>query len=106
VVRPGDEPALQSDPPLVGTLKREGFSVAIETNGTAPLRARPDWICVSPKAGTELLVTSGDELKLVFRQDGALPERFEPLAFSHFLLQPMDGPDRERFTSDAVDYGK
>ena len=106
VVLTGGEPALQMDEALVEALRREGFYVAIETNGTVPLRARPDWICMSPKAGTELAVTSGDELKLVFRQEGAPPERFESLAFRHFLLQPMDGPDRSRFTREAIDYCK
>ena len=106
VVLTGGEPALQMDAPLVETLQREGYFVALETNGTLPLRARPDWICVSPKATTELAVTSGDELKLVFRQDDALPERFERLAFRHFLLQPMDGPQRERFVREAIEYCK
>jgi len=106
VVLTGGEPALQMDEPLVEALKRQGFYVAIETNGTVPLRAQPDWVCVSPKAATELAVTSGDELKLVFRQEDAPPERFERLAFRHFLLQPMDGPDRARFTREAIEYCK
>jgi 7-carboxy-7-deazaguanine synthase (Cx14CxxC type) len=100
----GGEPALQLDAPLMDALHREGFEVAIETNGTVSLAARPDWICVSPKADAPLRVTKGDELKLVYRQDDALPERFEGLGFRHFLLQPMDGPERARFTREAVEY--
>jgi 7-carboxy-7-deazaguanine synthase (Cx14CxxC type) len=106
IVLTGGEPALQVDQALVDALHRGGFTVAIETNGTVPLQAAPDWVCVSPKAATELAVRGGDELKLVYRQAEALPERFEALAFRHFLLQPMDGPDRERFTAEAVEYCK
>jgi 7-carboxy-7-deazaguanine synthase (Cx14CxxC type) len=106
VVLTGGEPALQVDQALTQSLHAAGFEIAIETNGTVPLRGGIDWICVSPKAGTDLVVTKGSELKLVFRQQGAPPERFERLAFRHFLLQPMDGPDRERFTAEAVAYCK
>jgi 7-carboxy-7-deazaguanine synthase len=106
VVLTGGEPALQMDAPLLEALQREGFCVAIETNGTTPLRARPDWICVSPKAGAGLVVTSGDELKLVYEQEGAPPERYARLDFRHFLLQPMDGPRREDFTRRAIEYCK
>jgi len=104
VVCTGGEPALQLDAALVDALHARGFRVAIETNGTVPLRAPVDWLCVSPKAGAPLAVTAGDELKLVFPQPGAPPERFEGLAFARFSLQPMDGPERERNTALAARY--
>ena len=104
VVVTGGEPALQLDPALVQALHHAGFKVAVETNGTKPLPAGLDWVCVSPKADAPLAVRSGDELKLVFPQDLARPERFESLDFAHFLLQPMDGPDVERNTKLAADY--
>ncbi len=106
VVLTGGEPALQADQALIDRLHEAGLTVAIETNGTVPLEARFDWVCVSPKSTAELAVTQGDELKLVFRQLDAPPERFENLRFAHFLLQPMDGPDRVRHTRDAVEYCK
>lgn len=92
VVCTGGEPLLQLDEPLVETLHAEGFEVAIETNGTKLPPAGVDWVCVSPKAGTSLALTTGNELKLVFPQVGAEPERFDHLDFETFLLQPMDGP--------------
>ncbi len=105
VVCTGGEPLLQLDAPLVDALRAAGFEVAIETNGTQPLPPGGiDWICVSPKAGTELVVRAGNELKLVYPQPGAEPERFESLEFRHFFLQPMDGPSRESNTRLAVDY--
>ncbi len=104
VVCTGGEPLLQLDAPLVDALHAAGFEVAIETNGTLPVPAGVDWVCVSPKAGADLVVTEGDELKLVFPQDGAEPDRYEPLGFQHFFLQPMDGPDREAATAAAVAY--
>lgn len=104
VVATGGEPALQVDGSLVAALKAEDFRIGIETNGTRPLPAGLDWICVSPKAGTVLAQTSGDELKLVFPQPGGEPERFQHLAFRHFILQPMDGPQRDRNTRLAVQY--
>ncbi len=103
----GGEPLLQLDAELLGALHARGFVVAVETNGTLPLPPggeRVDWVCVSPKAGSELLLKSGDELKLVFPQPGAEPERYRGLAFRHFFLQPMDGPQREANTSQAVRY--
>ena len=100
----GGEPLLQLDQNLVDSLHRLNFEVAIETNGTRRPPRGLDWICVSPKAGTELVLRSGDELKLVFPQTGADPEEFQKLDFKHFLLQPMDGPDRERNTQLAVQY--
>ena len=92
VVLTGGEPALQIDGPLVDAFHARGFAVAIETNGTLPLPAGLDWICVSPKAGTALTVRRGHELKLVYPQTGAAPADFEALDFEHFLLQPMYGP--------------
>lgn len=104
IVCTGGEPLLQLDAPLVRAFHAVGFEVAIETNGTLPVPDGVDWVCVSPKAGAELAVTAGDELKLVFPQIGAEPERFEALAFDRFYLQPMDGPDREANTAAAVRY--
>lgn len=104
VVLTGGEPLLQVDEALVHALHTREFEIAVETNGTlAPPRGL-DWICVSPKAGAPLVLTRGDEIKLVYPQEGAEPARFEGLAFDHFLLQPMDGPDRQANTAAAVDY--
>lgn len=100
----GGEPALQIDRSLVEALHRRGFTVAVETNGTHPLPAGLDWICVSPKAGLALSQGEGDELKLVFPQAGAPPELYERLAFTHFFLQPMDGPERTRNAELAMAY--
>ncbi len=104
VVLTGGEPALQLDAPLIEALHAWDFEIAIETNGTLPLPWGIDWICVSPKADAALRVTVGDELKLVFPQALAMPERFEDLGFDYFFLQPMDGPDREKNTRLAIDY--
>lgn len=104
VVCTGGEPLLQLDAPLVEALHAEGFGVAIETNGTCLPPPGVDWICVSPKAGAELVLRHGDELKLVFPQPGAMPDRFEHLAFERFYLQPMDGPDVARHTQQALAY--
>ena len=104
VVCTGGEPLLQLDTPLVEAFHREGFEVAVETNGTRRVPAGVDWVCASPKAGADFLLTRGDELKLVFPQPGAEPERFERLDFKHFFLQPMDGPDRDANTRLAIDY--
>jgi 7-carboxy-7-deazaguanine synthase (Cx14CxxC type) len=104
VVCTGGEPLLQLDTPLVEALHRRRFQVAVETNGTVSPPPGIDWLCLSPKAGAELVVTSGDELKLVYPQEGAEPERYRNLGFRHFFLQPMDGPDRERHTRMAVTY--
>ncbi|MEJ7813279.1 MAG: 7-carboxy-7-deazaguanine synthase [Gemmatimonadaceae bacterium] len=104
VVCTGGEPLLQLDAALVEALHAEGFEIAVETNGTQQPPPGLDWICVSPKAGAELVLRGGDELKLVYPQAGAEPERFEGLGFRHFFLQPMDGPDRERNTALAVRY--
>ena len=104
VVCTGGEPLLQLDDALVEAFHARGFEVAVETNGTQPAPAGLDWICVSPKADAPLLRTAGDELKLVYPQPLARPERFAGLAFDHFFLQPMDGPDRRDHTRAATDY--
>lgn len=104
VVCTGGEPLLQLDEPLVDALHDRGFRVAIETNGTCPSPAGIDWICVSPKAGAEMVLTSGDELKLIYPQDGLDPADVVGLEFAHRFLQPMDGPDREKNTGLAVAY--
>ncbi|MBS2031994.1 MAG: 7-carboxy-7-deazaguanine synthase [Deltaproteobacteria bacterium] len=104
VICTGGEPLLQLDAPLVDALHARGFEVAVETNGTRPAPQGLDWVCVSPKAGAELVLQQGDELKLVFPQPGAEPERFEALPFKSFFLQPMDGPAREANTAAAVAY--
>jgi 7-carboxy-7-deazaguanine synthase (Cx14CxxC type) len=104
VVCTGGEPLLQLDEPLIDALHDEGFEVAVETNGTQRAPSGLDWVCVSPKARAPLVLTHGDELKLVFPQDEGEPERYEHLDFDHFFLQPMDGPDVERNTRLAVDY--
>lgn len=104
VVCTGGEPLLQLDEPLIEAFHAVGLELAIETNGTLPVPPGVDWICMSPKAGTEIVVTAGQELKLVFPQPGAEPERFEQLDFQQFFLQPMDGPHRERNTQLALQY--
>ena len=104
VVLTGGEPMLQLDAELIAALHNKGFDIAIESNGTLPVVAGVDWICISPKGANPLAQTSGDELKLVFPQLDAPPEAFESLAFKHFLLQPMDGPEIVRNTKLAIDY--
>ena len=104
VVCTGGEPLLQLDPPLIAALHTHGFEIAIETNGTQAAPDGIDWICVSPKADAPLKLTRGSELKLVFPQAKAMPDRFEHLDFVHFFLQPMDGPNREANTQAAIAY--
>lgn len=104
VVFTGGEPLLQLDPPLVAALHTRGFELAIETNGTLALPEGIDWVCVSPKAGAALVVTRGDELKLVYPQAGAEPEGFLALDFRHFFLQPMAGPQLFANTRAAIAY--
>jgi 7-carboxy-7-deazaguanine synthase len=104
VVCTGGEPLLQMDDALVAALHAEGFEVAVETNGTQASPGALDWICVSPKANAEVVLRKGDELKLVYPQDDAPPERFTALDFKHFFLQPMDGPERDRNTKLALEY--
>lgn len=106
VVCTGGEPLLQLDAELVAALHARGFEVAVETNGTKPAPEGVDWICVSPKAETELVLTRGNELKLVYLQEMALPERFVELDFEHFFLQPMDGEGLDQNTRDVVTYCK
>ena len=100
----GGEPLLQLDRALIRALHARAFEIALETNGTLPVPDGVDWICVSPKADAQLVQTSGHELKLVFPQPLAMPERFETLSFRHWFLQPMDGPMLAANTAAAVDY--
>jgi 7-carboxy-7-deazaguanine synthase len=104
VVCTGGEPLLQMNDAFVAALHERGFEVAIETNGTKLPPQGIDWICVSPKANAELVLRSGHELKLIYPQVGAEPERYERLDFAHYFLQPMDGRERERNTQLAVRY--
>jgi 7-carboxy-7-deazaguanine synthase len=104
VVLTGGEPLLQVDAPLIDALHAHGFEIAVETNGTLPAPAGIDWICMSPKAGAPIVQTRGHELKLVFPQAELLPTAVEHLQFHHFLLQPMDGPDRLANTHAALEY--
>ena len=104
VVCTGGEPLLQLDADLIAALHARAFKVAVETNGTLIPPKGVDWICVSPKAKADLVLTAGDELKLVYPQDGADPERFAGLKFDHWFLQPMDGPARAANSRRAVDY--
>lgn len=104
VVCTGGEPLLQLDGDAIQSFHAEGFRVAVETNGTVAAPAGLDWVCVSPKAGTELVLTTGDELKLVYPQEGLRPEDVAHLAFRHRFLQPMDGANRAENTKRAVEY--
>jgi len=104
VVCTGGEPLLQLDAPLIDALHAEGLEVAIETNGTIAAPPGIDWICVSPKAGADFIQRSGNEIKLIFPQPGAEPERFEACAFDNFFLQPMDSPQRCANTRAVIDY--
>jgi 7-carboxy-7-deazaguanine synthase len=106
VVCTGGEPLLQLDGAAIDALHAVGFEIAVETNGTQAAPPGLDWICVSPKANAPLVLTSGQELKLVYPQvqPEAQPERFAGLAFEHFFLQPMDGPDAVANTRAAIAY--
>jgi 7-carboxy-7-deazaguanine synthase (Cx14CxxC type) len=104
VVCTGGEPLLQLDEALIAALHGQGFEIGIETNGTLPAPHGIEWICVSPKANAELVQSSGQELKLIYPQNGAPPERYAGLLFDHFFLQPMDGPGREANMRAAADY--
>jgi 7-carboxy-7-deazaguanine synthase (Cx14CxxC type) len=104
VVFTGGEPALQLDSQLVDAVHALGFRIAIETNGTLDLPPGIDWICMSPKAGTQIATRTGDELKLVYPQTGSDPTLFEGWKFKHFFLSPMDGPDRQKNTVLAIQY--
>ncbi len=104
VVCTGGEPLLQLDSAAIEALHAEGFEVAVETNGTQPAPAGLDWICVSPKANAPVVLTSGHELKLVYPQPLAMPERFAAWDFQRFLLQPMDGPEQAENSAAALAY--
>ena len=104
VVLTGGEPLLQVDDDLIDALHARGFSIGLETNGTIEPPDGVDWVCVSPKAGADLVVRNGNELKLVYPQADAPPAMFVDLAFERFSLQPMDGPDVAANTERAVDY--
>ena len=104
VVCTGGEPLLQLDAAAIDALHARGFDVAVETNGTQPAPRGLDWLTVSPKAGAPLVLTRGDELKVVVPQEGQDPARFETLAFTHFFVQPMDGPARDAATRHATEY--
>lgn len=104
VVCTGGEPLLQLNEPVIDELHKRGFEVGVETNGTRPAPRSLDWICVSPKAGAPFIQTFGNELKLVYPQENALPEKFAALDFQHFFLQPMDGPDVAANTERAIEY--
>ncbi|EJN12072.1 hypothetical protein PMI42_04679, partial [Bradyrhizobium sp. YR681] len=100
----GGEPLLQVDADLIDALHARSFEIGVETNGTIAAPAGLDWICVSPKGGSELVQKRGHELKLVYPQALASPETFEDLAFERFSLQPMDGPEVIQNTARAIDY--
>jgi organic radical activating enzyme len=100
----GGEPLLQLDEAAVAALHAKGFELGIETNGTQLPLPGIDWICVSPKANAELVLKRGNELKLIYPQEGAEPERYADLAFENFFLQPMDSPQREANTAAATRY--
>ena len=106
VVFTGGEPLLQLDTPLIDALHAFGFEIAIETNGTLPVPAGVDWICVSPKAEAPLVVDRGDELKVVVPQQGQNLSSYTTLAFTHFFLQPMDGPKLADNTRLAIELCK
>lgn len=104
VVCTGGEPLLQLDCPLIDALHSVGFEVAVETNGTIEAPPGIDWLCMSPKAGTEIRQKSGSELKIVYPQVGIDPADFAGLKFDHFFLQPMDSDNLEEYTSRVIDY--
>lgn len=104
VVCTGGEPLLQLDASLIAALHARNFEIAVESNGTIAAPEGIDWLCISPKAGAKLVQQSGDELKLVYPQPEADPAKFEHLAFRHFFLQPMDGPDQAANTERALRY--
>jgi len=106
IVFTGGEPALQLDAELIFELKKINAEIAIETNGTIELPSGIDWICMSPKANTEILVTTGDEIKIVYPQTGVNPRDYENMDFDHFYIQPMDGPFQEENTTAAISFCK
>ncbi|GHF25657.1 7-carboxy-7-deazaguanine synthase [Kordiimonas sediminis] len=104
VVCTGGEPLLQLDTELIDALHAKGFVIAVESNGTIEPPTGIDWLCISPKAGSDMIVASGQELKLVYPQAGNSPTDFEHLQFDHFYLQPMDNPNQAQNTAEAVRY--
>ena len=104
VVLTGGEPMLQVDDPLVDALHAAGFRIAVETNGTLPAHPRIDWVCVSPKAGSDVVQRTGDELKLVWPQPGIDPDALERWDFAHFLVQPMDSVEADANRAAAIDF--
>jgi 7-carboxy-7-deazaguanine synthase (Cx14CxxC type) len=106
IVLTGGEPLLQVDSPLIEALHKQGFEIAVETNGTIKAPDGIDWICVSPKAGTDIVQKSGKELKLVYGQEGVDPAQFKDWDFEHFYLQPMDCGNTEQLTEDVITYCK
>ena len=106
VVCTGGEPLLQMDSDLISAFHDNGFEVAVETNGTVEAPVGIDWLCVSPKADTTLVITEGEELKLVYPQDGADPDLYKNYAFKNFYLQPMDGIDRDKNMLMTIEYCK
>jgi 7-carboxy-7-deazaguanine synthase len=104
IVMTGGEPLLQVDDVLIAALKAQGFEIAVETNGTQPAPEGIDWICVSPKAGTEVVLRKGNELKLVWPQTGLNPLDLESWDFDHFLIQPMDGPNLSSAREAAIEF--
>jgi len=106
IVCTGGEPLLQLDAPLIAELHESSIEIAIETNGTIEVPAGIDWVCMSPKANTEVVVRRGDEIKVVFPQAGIDPYSFTDWEFNHFYIQPMDSPRLEQNTAAAVEYCK
>lgn len=104
IVLTGGEPMLQVDDLLIRELHHHGFEVAIETNGTLPVPRTIDWICVSPKGTSDIVVRAGNELKLVYPQQEAMPDRFASWPFDHFFLQPMDSPEKEQNIASTIEY--
>lgn len=104
VVFTGGEPLLQLDEALINALKQKGFYIAVETNGTLPVPQSVDWICVSPKAGSDLVQASGDELKLIYPQEGLDPQQFVALNFTTFRLQPKDDVNKAEHLKNAIQY--
>jgi len=106
VVFTGGEPLLQLDAPLIAAMHAVGFEIAIETNGTLPVPGGVDWVCVSPKMGSTLVVRRGNEIKVVIPQDGQPMDEYAALDFEHYLVQAMDGPLYATNLSLAINYCK
>ena len=104
VVCTGGEPLLQLDAALIGALHARGFRIAVESNGTVAAPDGIDWLCISPKAGAEIVQRQGDELKLVYPQPGLLPDQVDDWAFGQFFVQPMDGPTQKANIDAAIDW--